>query len=267
MAKKYYFFKLKDDFFNTLEVKKLRKLAGGDTLTIIYLEMILESLKYDGKLYYEGVDETFESEMALKLNENVENVSLALAYLLKHGLIEKGIDETYTLTQVESNILGETSSAERVRKYRAKQKALQCNTNVTSKKLHVLPSNKSVNGDIEIDIDKEIDIELDKERENEETGNSGKDNKNVYRCFEECGFGTLNRMLIEMIDTDIEQYTCKWVIEAMKETVRQGKYKYSYVEGILRNWKTDGKEKKHGATKQDKNSTTDSNRAGIGIEL
>lgn len=247
MAKKYYFFKLKDDFFNTLEVKKLRKLAGGDTLTIIYLEMILESLKYDGKLYYEGVDETFESEMALKLNENVENVSLALAYLLKHGLIEKGVDETYTLTQVESNILGETSSAERVRKYRAKQKALQCNTNVTGKKLHVLPSNKSVNGDIEIDIDKEIDIELE-EKKTDSSCNS----KEVYRCFEECGFGTLNKMLIEMIDADIKIYTCDWVIEAMKEAVRQGKYKYSYVEGILRHWKTDGKEGKNGHRADDK---------------
>ena len=87
--------------------------------------------------------------------------------------------------------------------------------------------------------------------ESRKTSSSNSDSKNVYRCFEECGFGTLNKMLIEMIDADIEIYTCDWVIEAMKEAIRQGKYKYSYVEGILRHWKTDGKEKKHGATKQD----------------
>jgi len=175
--KKYYFFKLKDDFFNMLEVKKLRKLAGGDTLTIIYLEMILESLKYGGKLYYEGVDETFESEMALKINENVENVSLTLAYLLKHGLIEKGMDETYALTQVESNILGETSSAERVRRCRAKKKALHCNTSVTGKEAQALPSNKIVNGDIELDIELDKDIELDIEKDKEIESNNKKKKK------------------------------------------------------------------------------------------
>ena len=37
-TKKYYWLKLKDDFFNSREIKKLRRIAGGDTYTIIYLK-------------------------------------------------------------------------------------------------------------------------------------------------------------------------------------------------------------------------------------
>ena len=43
--KKYYWLKLKDDFFRDKKMKKLRNIAGGDTYTIIYLKMQLLSLK------------------------------------------------------------------------------------------------------------------------------------------------------------------------------------------------------------------------------
>lgn len=89
-------------------------------------------------------------------------------------------------------------------------------------------------------------------------------NKDIYKFYEQCGFGLLNQTLIEIIDADIEVYTKEWLVDAMKEAVKQNKYKYSYVEGILRNWKTNGREVKRG-----KNSkcTEDPNREGIGFEL
>lgn len=70
MAKKYYWLRLKDDWFNSKVIKKLRKIAGGDTYTIIYLKMQLLSLKNEGKLYYEGVEDSFEEELALDLDED-----------------------------------------------------------------------------------------------------------------------------------------------------------------------------------------------------
>ena len=74
MAKKYYWLRLKDDWFNSKVIKKLRKIAGGDTYTIIYLKMQLLSLKNEGKLYYEGVEDSFEEELALDLDEDIDNV-------------------------------------------------------------------------------------------------------------------------------------------------------------------------------------------------
>ena len=55
MGKRYYWLKLPDDFFRQKPIKKLRKIAGGDTYTIIYLKMLLISLKNEGKLYFDGV--------------------------------------------------------------------------------------------------------------------------------------------------------------------------------------------------------------------
>ena len=62
--KKYYWLKLQNDFFSHKEIKKLRKIAGGDTYTVIYLKMLLVSLKNDDCLFYDGVEETFAEELA-----------------------------------------------------------------------------------------------------------------------------------------------------------------------------------------------------------
>lgn len=50
MAKRYYWLKLPDGFFRQKAIKKLRKIAGGDTYTIIYLKMLLVAMKQDGRL-------------------------------------------------------------------------------------------------------------------------------------------------------------------------------------------------------------------------
>ena len=82
--KKYYWLKLKENFFRQKEIKKLRKIAGGDTYTIIYLKMLLLSLQEEGKLYFEGVEDDFAEELALELDEDVNNVAMTIAFLLKH---------------------------------------------------------------------------------------------------------------------------------------------------------------------------------------
>ncbi len=76
MAKRYYWLKLKADWFSDKRIKKLRSIAGGDTHTIIYLKMMLLSLKDERKLYFEGVEDNFASEIALALDEDAENVKL-----------------------------------------------------------------------------------------------------------------------------------------------------------------------------------------------
>lgn len=130
--KRYYWLKLKDDFFRQKEIKQLRKIAGGDVFIIIYLKMLLRSLRDDGKLYYEGIEENFPAELALDIDEDVENVKITVAYLQSKGiLVQSDIDEYQLLTAGEMTG-SEGYSAERVRRFRSKQQlALQCNTDVT----------------------------------------------------------------------------------------------------------------------------------------
>ena len=62
MAKRYYWLKLPDGFFRQKAIKKLRKIAGGDTYTIIYLKMLLVAMKQDGRL--SGVTATQQTATA-----------------------------------------------------------------------------------------------------------------------------------------------------------------------------------------------------------
>ena len=177
MAKQFFWLKLKDNFFTTKEIKRLRKVAGGDTFVIIYLKMQLLSLQNKGTLYFEGYEETFAKELALELDEEVDNIEVTFQYLLQHGLIEVKSDEEFLLPQTVNSIASESVSAERVRKHRNKlralqsnteeqdkgQKALQCNTNVTN----IAQSDSNIEGMLQCNgavtkcnTEIEIDIEI-----------------------------------------------------------------------------------------------------------
>ena len=132
--KKYYWLKLQKDFFKDPRVKKLRRIAGGDTYTCIYLQLMLLSLETGGILTHEGIEPTFEAELSLIIDEDETNIKVTLSFLLSQGLLEQ-FDNKFSLSQVINLIGTESDSAERVRKLRAKKKdveALQCNDEVTS---------------------------------------------------------------------------------------------------------------------------------------
>ena len=154
MAKRYYWLKLPDGFFRQKAIKKLRKIAGGDTYTIIYLKMLLVAMKQDGRLYFEGVEATFYDELALDLDEEVENVRVTVMFLIQQDLMQL-IDETeYSLSECAKMTGSESASAERMRRLRDK-KASQCDIEVTEP-LRI--------GDVE--KEKEKEIEKDKEKDN-----------------------------------------------------------------------------------------------------
>ena len=141
--RRYYWLQLKDDFFNSKEMKLMRKLPGGEEITIIYLKMMLVSLSEQGKLYFEGLAEDLAEELSLIIDEDPEAIRLTLMFLTKKKLLTTSDNYQFNLEQVPEMIGSETASARRVRKHRENQKALQCNSDVTK-----------CNGDIDIDIDK-----------------------------------------------------------------------------------------------------------------
>ena len=142
--RRYYWLQLKDDFFNSKEMKLMRKLPGGEEITIIYLKMMLVSLSEQGKLYFEGLAEDLAEELSLIIDEDPEAIRLTLMFLTKKKLLTTSDNYQFNLEQVPEMIGSETASARRVRKHRENQKALQCNSDVTK-----------CNGDIDIDIDRD----------------------------------------------------------------------------------------------------------------
>lgn len=164
--KKYYWLKLKEDFFRQKEIKKLRKIAGGDTYTIIYLKMLLVAMNNDNKIYFEGVEDDFSEELALELDEESDNVKMTLAFLQSQNLIEMINEDEFVLTQCDSMIGNDKTSTERVRKHRLKkkeeQKKLECNVTCND---NCNTRNVSCNENETLEKEKEIDIEIDIEQQ------------------------------------------------------------------------------------------------------
>ena len=169
MPKKLYWLKLKSDYFDSIKMKKLRQMAGGAVFTLIYLKMQLLALKSDGIIVFEKVEDSFAKELALQLDEAVEDIEMTLLYLQKVDLIDVNQDcDTYFLPEVIANTGSESESAERVRKHRNKINSLHCNNEVTESNLLETSSNKTVTTEKDIRVkriekDKSVEAEAEEE--------------------------------------------------------------------------------------------------------
>lgn len=114
-GKRFYWLKLYSDFFSSVRIKKLRKLAGGDTFLAIYLKMQLLAMQHDGVLRWSGVEDDFAAELALELDEDSDNVKVTMAYLLSCGLAETDDNVNFFFPFAVSNVGSEGTSAQRMR--------------------------------------------------------------------------------------------------------------------------------------------------------
>ena len=169
MAKKYYWLKLKDNFCNQKEVKKLRRIAGGDTYTIIYLKMQLLSIKKDGIIEFEGTEKDLAEQLSYEIDEDLNNIQVTLSFLKVNNLIEEISENNFLLTKVPDCIGKEGASAERVRRHRERkallekekeQKMLQCNGEVTNSNNAVIKSNTEIEKEKEIEKDNNISKDI-----------------------------------------------------------------------------------------------------------
>lgn len=154
--KRLYWLKLKEGFFTDKVMKKLRRMAGGDTYTIIYLKLLLLGLRNGGKLYFDHVEDSFADELALEIDEDSENVRFCILYLQKTGLVEEVAENELFLTETPELTYSESQSAARMRKMRA-AKASHCDAPVTpvlcACDAPVTPDIDNKILDIDIDID------------------------------------------------------------------------------------------------------------------
>lgn len=177
--KKYYWLKLKEDFFEEKQIKYLRSLPDGDKLVIAYLKMQLKSLKTEGFIKYDRVLPSNIEELSMILDEEVNIVTLMVKALQQVKAVEVLDDGSFYMIAMQDLIGQEGSSAERVRRFRAKkkeeeQKALPGNTNVTK-----------CNTEIDIDIDKDIDKDIYLSNNNKEEPKSNFC-KQIYEDVDRC---------------------------------------------------------------------------------
>ena len=162
-----YYLKLTDDFFKDKAIKKLRRMAGGNTYVLIILELFLLSLSEENHLYYDGIEDSFAKEMALAIDEKEDDIKVVLDFLSAYGWLIEEAKDSYYLPKGAEMSGSITMSGLRMRRKRERDKALAnssaslCDTAVTSKLRGVTKY---------IDRTKEIDKSKDRERRKREEG-------------------------------------------------------------------------------------------------
>lgn len=276
--KRYYWLRLHKDFFQKKEIKRLRRVAGGDTYTIIYLKMLLRSIIDGGKLYFDGYEETFVSELALDIDEDEQNVQITVNYLLKNGLLIECENDEYYLPEANNNTGSETAAASRMRKLRDKSKGSECNNvtplcnNVTPMLQECSQALQTCYGEIEKenrvrDIDivrhRDRDITISTTRENKEIENSQSltpmSNIDIYDLWTN-SFGVISSFVKGSLDDLIAEYGLIDVANALRIAKERGKSRVQYIEGILKNQRLE-----HG-TNQHRESNRAATRKGEQVD-
>jgi len=130
----------------------------------------------------------------------------------------------------------ETAGAARVRKHRERQKALQCNTDVTQVKQF---SNVEIEKELNKELYKEIehrdrDITISTTREKEEKTLSPVLNIEIYDLWVE-HFGVISSYVKGILDDLVSEYGLQATSEAVNIAQERGKSSIRYVEGVLKN--------------------------------
>ena len=155
--RKYYYLKLKENFFDSDSVVLLEDMKDGILYSNILLKLYLKSLKNGGRLQLDEHIPYTAQMIATLTRHQIGTVERALAIFQQLGLVEQLDCGLLYMTDIELMIGQSSTEAERKRAARLENKAL-------------LPprTNGGHLSDIrppEIEIKKEIDIEIEKERE------------------------------------------------------------------------------------------------------
>ena len=150
-TKIYFWIKLDENFFKNLAIKNLRRtVSGGDSLVLIYQQMLLSSLPNNGVIYYEGTLQDVAQEIALNLDEKLDDIKLTIDYFQKAGLLQIGDDGSAEMLKVPMLIGQETNW----NKYKREKKL---------EKFQPTSNQVPTEIDIEKEIDKDIEKEIDKD--------------------------------------------------------------------------------------------------------
>ena len=153
--KKYYYLKLKDNFFETDEMIILESMPEGIKYSNILLKLYLKSLKNEGRLMFnERIP--YNSQILATLTRNsVGDIEKAMEIFKNLGLIEVLDNGAIYMLDIQNFIGRSTTEADRKREYRNK---------IDYEKHNSTQMSGQMSGQIEDKTTPEIEIELEIEK-------------------------------------------------------------------------------------------------------
>ena len=158
MGDKFYWIKMKRDFFKRHDMQILESLPNGKEYELFYLKLMFESIDHNGSLRFNDTIPYNEQMLSTITNTPIDTVHNAIQVLVQLEMVSVLDDGTYYLSEVQKLIgcSADNDNANRQRRYRERLKenqlALQNVTEVVTK------NNESKSKNIELDIEKENNI-------------------------------------------------------------------------------------------------------------
>ena len=157
--RKYYYLKLKENYFDDDSIVLLESMQDGVLYSNILLKLYLKSLKHGGRLQLDE-DIPYTAQMIATITrQQIGTVERALQIFLKLGLVEVLESGTFYMSNIELLIGQSSTEAERKRAARLQNKALSALRTSGGHLSDIRPP--------------EIEIELEKEIEKEREGETG----------------------------------------------------------------------------------------------
>ena len=163
-TKKYYWLKLKRDFFKRHDIKIIESMENGKDYVLFYLKLLLESVDHEGELRFSATVPYNDKMLATITDTNIDIVGSAVKIFSELGMMETFDDGTLYMEQVSTMLGFETSDAIRMRETREKKKQLVIEHG-ESEQCSESFKNRSPEIELEIELDKETEKETQKEEE------------------------------------------------------------------------------------------------------
>ena len=160
-SKKYYWLKLKRDFFKRHDIRIVESMPNGKDYILFYLKLLLESIDHEGTLRFSETIPYNEQMLSVVTNTNIDTVRSAMKLFIELNMMTVFDDQTIYMTEVDKLIgsASDNDNANRVRRCREKKKQLALQ-NVTD---GITKCNESKSKDKEKDIETDTEVEAEAE--------------------------------------------------------------------------------------------------------
>lgn len=120
-AKKFYWLKLKRDFFKRHDIRIIESMPNGKDYILFYLKLLLESIDHEGELRFSDAIPYNDQMLSVITNTNIDIVRAAMKLFVDLKMLEVMDDQTIYMMEVEKLIGSETKWAEKKRVQRQKE--------------------------------------------------------------------------------------------------------------------------------------------------
>lgn len=203
-AKKYYWLKLKRDFFKRHDIRIIEEMPNGKDYILFYLKLLLESIDHEGNLRFSDAIPYNEQMLSVVTNTNVDVVRSAMKIFTELHMMDILDDQTIYMAEVDKLIgsAADNDNANRVRRCREKKKqlALQSVTDSVTK----CNESKSIEKEIKIDTELEVDVDAAAADENQLKCIGGM-GKNVVYLSDKQFDSLIDKLGIDAFDRYVER--------------------------------------------------------------